>query len=251
MLSKRKNGLILMKYEIVTLEEKIAVGVSSRTNNLSPDMGAVIGGLWNRFYNDGIYESVPCKKNGKAMGIYTDYAGDEKSDYTVLIACETTEAPKSGEYITRRIPAGRYAKFVVHGDAVKAVAEAWQKIWNMNLPRSFRYDFEEYQNSSMENAEIHIYVGLNDDRECKAESRCGLLCSECSYREQMSCAGCICIGKPFWGDVCPVKSCCEEKKHEHCGECADFPCSLLNGFAYDEKQGDNGKRIEQCRFWKK
>lgn len=34
-----------MKYEIVTLKEKIAVGVSARTNNLSPDMSMVIGGL--------------------------------------------------------------------------------------------------------------------------------------------------------------------------------------------------------------
>ena len=37
-----------MDYEMVTLEEKIAVGVSARTNNTAPDMGAVIGGLWNR-----------------------------------------------------------------------------------------------------------------------------------------------------------------------------------------------------------
>ena len=27
-----------MKYEIVTLNEKIAVGISARTNNLSPDI---------------------------------------------------------------------------------------------------------------------------------------------------------------------------------------------------------------------
>lgn len=30
------------------------------------------------------------------------------------------------------------------------------------------------------------------------ESRCGILCSECSYREQMNCKGCITIEKPFW-----------------------------------------------------
>ncbi|MEW6710633.1 MAG: DUF3795 domain-containing protein, partial [Candidatus Riflebacteria bacterium] len=28
-----------------------------------------------------------------------------------------------------------------------------------------------------------------------------------------------------------------------------FPCQLLNKFAYDKEQGDNGKRIEQCRLW--
>ena len=37
-----------MKYEIVTLEEKIAVGVEARTSNLSPEAGSVIGGLWKR-----------------------------------------------------------------------------------------------------------------------------------------------------------------------------------------------------------
>ena len=42
-----------MNYEIVTLEEKIAVGISARTNNLSPDMGKVIEGLWNRLYHEG------------------------------------------------------------------------------------------------------------------------------------------------------------------------------------------------------
>lgn len=81
------------------------------------------------------------------------------------------------------------------------------------------------------------------------ESRCGILCSECSYREQMNCKGCIIIEKPFWGDLCPVKSCCESKSQEHCGECNDFPCELLNKFAYDKEQGDSGKRIEQCSCW--
>jgi hypothetical protein len=31
--------------------------------------------------------------------------------------------------------------------------------------------------------------------------------------------------------------------------CGDFPCDLLNQFAYDKEQGDDGKRIEQCRKW--
>lgn len=44
------------------------------------------------------------------------------------------------------------------------------------------------------------------------------------------------IHKPFWGDSCPVKLCCENKGKEHCGECLEFPCALLNQFSYDEKQ---------------
>ena len=85
------------------------------------------------------------------------------------------------------------------------------------------------------------------------ESRCGILCNECEYKEEMNCGGCVNIDKPFWGgeEGCPVKDCCESKKLEHCGECSDFPCELLNQFAYDKEQGDDGKRIEQCKKWAK
>lgn len=81
------------------------------------------------------------------------------------------------------------------------------------------------------------------------ESRCGLLCGNCDYREQTGCKGCVNMEKPFWGDSCPVKSCCESKGLEHCGACGQFPCALLRQFAYDETQGDDGRRIEQCRLW--
>lgn len=81
------------------------------------------------------------------------------------------------------------------------------------------------------------------------ESRCGLKCSECSYREAMNCQGCTQTAKPFWAPSCPIKSCCNDQKHEHCGQCAKFSCDLLKQFAFDEKQGDNGERIEQCKRW--
>lgn len=66
------------------------------------------------------------------------------------------------------------------------------------------------------------------------ESRCGILCGAWGYREQMG-----------------YKACCEEKGQEHCGQRGEFPCALLGQFAYDEKQGDGGRRIEQCRCWAK
>ena len=150
-----------MNYEVITLEEKVVAGIEARTNNFSPDMGMVIGGLWNRFYQEGIYESISNKVNGKALGIYTDYSGDEKGDYTVCVACEVKkETDIADGMVLRTIPAGTYARFIVKGDVQKAVADFWQELWKMNLPRAYRYDFEEYQNESMEEAEIHIYVSL-------------------------------------------------------------------------------------------
>ncbi len=80
------------------------------------------------------------------------------------------------------------------------------------------------------------------------ESRCGVVCSECDYREQFNCSGCVNIAVPAWGQ-CEVKICCENKKLQHCGECDTFPCMQLNQFAYDAEHGDNGLRIEQCKKW--
>lgn len=81
------------------------------------------------------------------------------------------------------------------------------------------------------------------------ESRCGILCSNCEYKDSTGCKGCVNIDKPFWGEQCPVKSCCEDKKLQNCGACNTFPCDLLISFAYDKEQGDNGLRIEQCKKW--
>lgn len=91
---------------------------------------------------------------------------------------------------------------------------------------------------------------LNVEEKTKVESRCGICCSKCHLLEEGICQGrCVDIEKPFWGDNCPVKSCCEGKTLSCCGQCDIFPCDLLKSFAYDKKQGDNGLRIENCKEW--
>lgn len=152
-----------MDFERVLLKEKKVVGLIARTNNESPDMGNVIVGLWEGFYGRGIYPSIKNKSNDKALGIYTDYTGKEMDDYSVIVACEVESAHEIPEgTVIRTIPAGTYGKFVVKGNMVQAVAEFWQELWKLDLPRAFVCDFEEYQNGDMEDAVIHIYIGLKD-----------------------------------------------------------------------------------------
>lgn len=150
-----------MDYEIVELEGKKVAGLSARTSNEAPDMGMVIGGLWGEFYQDTCYPAISGKKNDKALGIYTDYEGDEHGEYTVIVGCEVEQKNQMPEGVSiREIPAGKYAKFVVEGDMHAAVAQFWQKLWGMELDRAYTYDFEEYQNSDMEHAVIHMYIAL-------------------------------------------------------------------------------------------
>ena len=150
-----------MEYEIVELEEKTVIGISIRTNNQAPEVGAVIGGLWEKFFTQGIYEGVPDKRSGMPLGIYSDYAGGISDDYDFTVGCETREGDHVPEGMEKRqIPAGRYARFVVKGHMQRAVAAFWQELWSMDLDRTFGADFEEYRNQDVENAEVHIYVGL-------------------------------------------------------------------------------------------
>lgn len=150
-----------MKYEIVNLQEKTVVGLSARTNNTHPDMSKTIGVLWQKFFAADGYPLISDKTNSKALGIYTDYEDNETGDYTVFVACEVSNAESIPDSFTvRKIPSGKYAKFIVKGNMVTAVTEFWNELWRMDLPRTFVCDFEEYQNADPENAEIHIFIGL-------------------------------------------------------------------------------------------
>lgn len=146
-----------MNYEIVNLDEKTIVGVSAVTNNNDPKMGEKIGQLWVDLYQGGVNQNIKNKVNDYAIGLYSDYQAN--GEYTVTAGNEVSKAENS-EYVTKIIPAGKYAKFSVHGHMERAVAEAWGEIWKMELDRSFSGDFEEYLNSDFDNADIDIYVAL-------------------------------------------------------------------------------------------
>ncbi len=84
----------------------------------------------------------------------------------------------------------------------------------------------------------------------KVDSRCGLHCTDCKWKDSHNCGGCIeTNGNPFHGK-CPVASCCGDKGFMHCGECPDIPCKLLTQYSFDKEHGDGGARIEQCKRWR-
>ena len=62
------------------------------------------------------------------------------------------------------------------------------------------------------------------------ESRCGIACTGCGRKAKVGCTGCATMEKPYWGGDCGVKTCCEERGYDHCGQCADFPCEMLANF---------------------
>ena len=103
-----------MNYEIVNLEAKTMVGVNAVTGNDDPQMGKIIGGLWAKLYEDGIQATIKNKVNEYAIGLYSDYT---KDSYCVTAGCEVSK-PENAELTVKIIPAGKYAKFSIHGDMI-------------------------------------------------------------------------------------------------------------------------------------
>lgn len=145
-----------MEYKVVLLEEKVIVGLSAMTGNTDPDMGTIIGGLWNDFYQGGVNSIIKNKTNKYAIGLYSDYTSDQ---YCVTVGNEVSRA-ENPDLTMKIIPAGKYAKFSVRGHMEKAVAKSWGEIWQMDLDRSFTGDFEEYRNDDINDCNIDIYIAI-------------------------------------------------------------------------------------------
>ena len=142
-----------MNYEIVELKEKTIVGFAARTSNEDPQMGAVIGDLWKQLYTPENTEKIQNRVNAYAIGLYSDY---DKEGYQVTAGFEVSDAESGNGFTVKPIPAGRYAKFRVHGDVIEAVANSWKEIWETPLDRTFTGDFEEY----LSQEDIDIYIAI-------------------------------------------------------------------------------------------
>lgn len=149
---------MLMNYEVVKLDEKTVVGVSAVTGNTDPKVSEIISGLWEDLFQGGTFETIKNKINTHAIGLYSDYTKDQ---YCVTAGVEVSKADNENLTV-KTIPAGKYAKFSIHGHMVDAVVKAWNEIWAMNLERSFTGDFEEYLNDDWEHADVNIYIALKE-----------------------------------------------------------------------------------------
>lgn len=158
-----------MSLEIVSKEEIQVVGISEVTKNQDEMSGTgKIGGLWHRFFADGILDKIPNKKEPvNVLAVYTDYESDETGNYRILIGAEVQDASSVPEgMILRKIPKGSYSKFTSGTGSIAEVAVAvWQKIWTngeLKSKRAYLADYELYdqRSSNPETAQIDVFIGV-------------------------------------------------------------------------------------------
>ncbi|MBP3887803.1 MAG: effector binding domain-containing protein [Cellulosilyticum sp.] len=150
-----------MQYEEVYLEERIVVGLKARTKNSDPTMSETISKLWGKFFENNLYDAISNKVNYSIMGLYDEYESDVNGAYDMTVCVQVSKSDSLPEgCVVKHIPAGKYAKFKIKGHVQKAVMAFWQELWEMNLNRSYRADFEEYTDMLEDEAEITIYIAI-------------------------------------------------------------------------------------------
>ncbi|MBM9579487.1 AraC family transcriptional regulator [Leptospira sp. 201903070] len=158
-----------MSSEIVSKNEVQIVGISEVTKNQDEISGkGKIGGLWHRFFAEGILDKIPNKKEpANLFAVYTDYESDESGKYRILIGAEVTDGswvPEGMEL--RKIPKGKYSKFTSDtGSIATVVIAVWRKIWSdseLKSKRAFQSDFEFYdqRTSNPESAQVEVFIGM-------------------------------------------------------------------------------------------
>ena len=146
-------------------------GYSVRTNNADEAAGrGQIGKLWSTFAQRNRGAKIPNRLDHRLIVVYSDYASDEKGDYSYLLGARVSsiEGLPAG-MMYRQVHAGRYALFTSReGPLRDVVPEEWARIWRtppaeLGGRRAFETDYEVYDErlANPEHAQVEIHVGVS------------------------------------------------------------------------------------------
>lgn len=140
------------------------IGISVKTTNENEQAMKDIPALWNKFISENIMEKIPNKLDNTIYCVYTEYEKDYTKPYTTLLGCkvENLNNIPTG-MIGKKFEDGNYIKQIAKGNLMQgAISNAWQKIWNLDIPRAYTADFEVYGEKAQnpENAEVDIFVAV-------------------------------------------------------------------------------------------
>ena len=151
--------------DTVELEEVKLVGLAlkAKTTNINGQSNIDCGSLWQEFEKGKYTEIIPNKLNDEILAVYHQYEGDHTKPFSYFIGCRVkadAEAPPGLETLT--IAPGTYQKIDAKGKMPDCVIDTWKDIWVSDIPRSYKMDFEVYDERSKDwsNAEVVVYLSI-------------------------------------------------------------------------------------------
>jgi len=113
-----------------------------------------------------IAHHIPERLDDVIYAVYSDYEGDHTKPYRLTLGYRMkTDFEPSGDLGTLHhvhVEDGDYALMSAAGEQPKALMETWTAIWQSDLDRSFKTDFEVYGQRFFEEGvhEVLVAVGV-------------------------------------------------------------------------------------------
>ena len=151
-----------MEFHKTRLDDFKVIGISARVD--MDTAAELIGGLWQRWFSEGLQGKIANKVSDDVFNIYTDYQGDHTEPYTCFLGCRVnafSDVPEGME--ARELSGGNYAVFDLHGKLPDVVVETWQTIYGLDgIERRFGVDFDVYgeEAGNPEDARLKTYVSI-------------------------------------------------------------------------------------------
>lgn len=151
----------MKKIELSTFQ---VIGIAIRTTNQNGQAKKDIGNLWKTFMSENMLEKIPDAIDQTIYAVYTDYEGDHTQPYTTILGYKVWSLDNvPNGMLGKEINKASYTKYTAKGDLTdNAVVDEWTKIWNADLNRTYKADFEVYDEkaSNPTNGEADIYIGI-------------------------------------------------------------------------------------------
>ncbi|MEO8770046.1 MAG: GyrI-like domain-containing protein [Ferruginibacter sp.] len=152
----------------VELEEIKLIGLSlkEKTSNDNGQSTRDCINLWNEFEKNHYADKIPGKSCNDIYGVYHNYEGDSTKPFSYFIGCRVgayEHVPDGMQSLL--IPGGDYYKMVAKGKMPDCVINTWKEIGDIVIPRSFKIDFEVYDERSRDwnSGEVDVYLSVGKE----------------------------------------------------------------------------------------
>ncbi|MBS4066709.1 MAG: effector binding domain-containing protein [Chitinophagaceae bacterium] len=143
--------------------ELIGLVLPAKTTNENGQSGIDCGNLWQKFENERYLEKVSDRLSDEIFAVYYNYEGNQTKPFSYFIGCKVkpgTKVPDGMDSFV--IQNGKYQKKTAKGEIPHCITEAWTGIWNSDIKRAYKIDFEVYDARSKDwsNGEVDIFVSV-------------------------------------------------------------------------------------------
>jgi predicted transcriptional regulator YdeE len=141
----------------------IGLPLETKTTNDNGQSAIDCGNLWQKFITGDYAEKIPGKSGKEIFAVYHSYEGDHTGPFSFFIGCKVkagTKIPAGMESLV--ISGGNCQIFKAKGKMPDCIVNAWEEIWNSDIPRAYLADYEVYGEKSKDrnNGEIDIFISV-------------------------------------------------------------------------------------------